>query len=174
MAASEVMEQPQRKHVRLRDYDYGQNGAYFVTICTQGRRCVLSEIVGRGLAPAVVRLTNCGCLIEKELQLLPLRYPSVKIEKYVIMPNHIHVLFLLDGEAAGASPRPTLVQVIGAFKSLSTRKWNQKTQRAGQKIWQEGFYEHIIRDDNDFLNHWQYIDNNPARWAEDEYFGGSF
>ncbi len=164
------MDLPVRKHVRLKEYDYSQNGAYFVTICTKDRRNILSDIVGRGLAPAEVRLTGCGRVVETELFALPVRYGTVRVEKYVIMPNHIHVLFLFGSEAAGASPRPTLMQVIGTFKSLSTRHWNEDAGTAGEKLWQSGFHEHIIRDDNDFLLHWQYIDQNPARWGEDEYF----
>ena len=109
------MEFPQRKHVRLKDYDYGQAGMYFVTICTQNRRCILSqitppcfegaELVGRGLAPAALRLTDCGRLVENELTALTERYPSVAIEKYVIMPNHFHGLIRLR-ETAGGKPPP--------------------------------------------------------------------
>lgn len=173
MAASEVMEQPQRKHVRLRDYDYGQNGAYFVTICTQGRRCVLSEIsslVGPDalIGPhAALTLTEIGQIVEGYIQSTEAAYETVKIEHYVIMPNHIHLLVRLTNGGPMRASGPTLSTVVKALKGLVTRK-------LGYKIWQNGYHEHIIRDDNDFLNHWQYIDNNPARWAEDEYFGGSF
>ena len=98
------------------------------------------------------------------------RYPTVLIEKYVIMPNHMHGLICLQEDAAGASPRPTLMQILGTFKSLTTRRWNARTGRPGTKLWQSGYHEHIIRDDNDFLNHWTYIDQNPARWPDDEYY----
>ena len=101
---------PKRKHVRLKNYDYSRNGIYFVTICTQNRRCILSQIVlprvvgaemiGRGLAPAAPRLTVCGRLVEEELTALMVRYPSVWIEKYVIMPNHIHALIYLQEDTA--------------------------------------------------------------------------
>ena len=173
------MEAPKRKHIRLKNYDYSQNGAYFVTICTKGRQCLLSEIVrpqmvgeesvGRGLAPAGVRLTDWGRLVEEELFALTERYPSVWIEKYVMMLNHFHGLFWIRGDAAGASPRPTLMQILGTLKSLTTRRWNEKTGQRGVKLWQTGYYDHIIRDDNDFLACWTYIDQNPARWAENEY-----
>ena len=171
---------PKRKHVRLKNYDYSRNGIYFVTICTQNRRCILSQIVlprvvgaemvGRGLAPAASRLTACGRLVEEELTALMVRYPSVWIEKYVIMPNHIHALICLQEDTAGASPRPTLMQVLGTLKSLTTRRWNGMIEQPGAKLWQSGYHDHIIRDDNDFLNHWSYLNNNPARWAEDEYY----
>lgn len=105
---------PKRKHVRLKGYDYSQNGMYFVTICTQNRRCILSQImlprvvgaemVGRGLAPAASQLTACGRLVEEELTALMVRYPSVWVEKYVIMPNHIHALICLQEDTAGQAP----------------------------------------------------------------------
>ena len=164
------MELPVRKHVRLKEYDYSRNGGYFVTVCTKDRRNILSDVVGRGLAPAEIRLTDCGQLVEKELFALSVRYGFVRVEKYVIMPNHVHVLLMFGSGTAGASPRPTLMQVIGTFKSLSTRRWNEKAGTGGEKLWQSGYHEHIIRDDNNFLLHWQYIDQNPARWGEDEYY----
>lgn len=174
------MEYPKRKHARLKDFDYSQAGVYFVTICTQNRRCVLSQItpprvvgaemVGRGLAPAALPLTACGRLVEEELTALMVRYPSVLVEKYIIMPNHVHALICLQGDTAGASPRPTLMQVLGALKSLTTRRWNGLIGQPGAKLWQSGYHDHIIRDDNDFLNHWTYIDQNPARWTQDEYY----
>ena len=164
------MELPVRKHVRLKEYDYSRNGGYFVTVCTKDRRNILSDVVGRGLAPAEIRLTDCGQLVETELFALSVRYGFVRVEKYVIMPNHVHVLLMFGSGTAGAIPRPTLMQVIGTFKSLSTRRWNEKAGTGGEKLWQSGYHEHIIRDDNNFLLHWQYIDQNPARWGEDEYY----
>ena len=91
-----------------------------------------------------------------------MRFPTVRLEKYVIMPNHIHLLLMLRDETAGASPHPTLMQIMGVFKSLTTRKQNMKTGRQGEKLWQTSYHEH-----------WTYIDQNPARWGGDEYFGGT-
>ncbi len=102
-----------------------------------------------------------------------MRFPTVRLEKYVIMPNHIHLLLMLRDETAGASPHPTLMQIMGVFKSLTTRKQNMKTGRQGEKLWQTSYHEHIVRDENDFLFQWTYIDQNPARWGGDEYFGGT-
>ena len=167
------MEYPKRKHIRLKDYDYSRAGSYFVTVCVQDRRCLLSKVVGRGLAPAEIRLTACGRVAEEELLALMERYPMIRLDKYVIMPNHIHMLIRITQETAEASPRPTLMQAMAAWKSLSTRRWNRMTGNAGEKLWQQGYYEHIIRDDNDFMAHWTYIDQNPAGWSEDEYFGGT-
>ncbi len=127
--------------------------------------------LGGGLPPPPPpRLTVCGRLVEEELTALMVRYPSVWIEKYVIMPNHIHALICLQGDTAGASPRPTLMQVLGTLKSLTTRRWNGMIGQPGAKLWQSGYHDHIIRGDNDFLNHWTYIETNPARWTQDEYY----
>ena len=93
---------PKRKHPRLDHYDYSTTGAYFITICTHSRRCLLSRIVGRGLAPAEIQYTAYGKIAQEQLLLLEQRYPSLKIDHYVIMPNHIHAILLLD-ETAGAS-----------------------------------------------------------------------
>ena len=167
-------ELPSRKHPRLRDYDYSRNGVYFLTICTRNRAPILSEIVGRGLAPAEVRLLTAGRIAAEEMENLPKRFPRVRIEASVIMPNHIHLLLSL--RAAGASPRPTdgkdfgIMDVMRVFKSLTTRRWNQWNGTQGRPLWQTSYHDHIIRDDNDFLNHWSYLNNNPARWAEDEYY----
>ena len=118
-------ELPKRKHPRLENYDYSSAGAYFVTICTQNRRCVLSRIVGRGLAPAItsgIEYTLFGKIAEEQLLLLEKRYPCLTVEQYSIMPNHIHAILILANEAAGASPRPTIMDIVCAHKSLTTRE----------------------------------------------------
>ena len=131
-------ELPKRKHPRLENYDYSSAGAYFVTICTQNRRCVLSRIVGRGLAPAItsgIEYTLFGKIAEEQLLLLEKRYPCLTVEQYSIMPNHIHAILILANEAAGASPRPTrmneaagasprptIMDIVCAYKSLTTRE----------------------------------------------------
>ena len=116
---------PNRKHPRLKHYDYDSTGAYFITICTQNRECMLSRVVGRGLAPAVtseLEYTLWGEIAERQLLLLENRYSHLTIDRYVIMPNHIHMIAVLRYEAAGASPRPTIMDVICAYKSLTTRE----------------------------------------------------
>lgn len=163
------MEYAKRKHPRLKQYDY-DFGVYFVTICTQDRKCVLSDIdVGRGLAPAVkVRLTPYGAVAQEQLLALESRYPSVYIDRYVIMPNHIHILICFTDTAAGASPRPTLPDVICAYKSITTRLCKQI--RPISKLFQTSYYDHVIRGETDYLEIVRYIDNNPAKWTEDELY----
>ena len=162
---------PKRKHPRLDNYDYSSAGAYFVTICTQNRRCVLSRIVGRGLAPAEtdgIEYTNFGKIAEEQLLLLEDRFPCLSVDRYVIMPNHIHVIFVLEGDAAGASPRPTIIDVICAYKSLTTREC--KKVGMTEKLFQTSFYEHVIRGHEDYEEIVKYIYENPMRWYYDELY----
>lgn len=168
------MEKQTRKPNRLKDYDYSQNGAYFITICTKDRKPILSTIenrtttVGEGLAPPETKLTDYGKIIETELLKLEQRYIYLKIDKYVIMPNHIHLLLQLDNEAGGASPSPTISDIICAFKSLSIKECKKRSQ-AGI-LFQRSFYDHIIRDEYDYQNIWQYIESNPMNWEKDKFY----
>ncbi len=164
-------ELPQRKHPRLDRYDYSSVGAYFVTICTQNRRSVLSCIVGRLSAPAetnVVEYTAFGKIAEKQLLLLEDRYPCLSVDRYVIMPNHIHVIFILKSDAAGADMRPTIMDVICAYKSLTTREC--KKNGLTEKLFQTSFYDHVIRNQKDYEKHVEYICENPMRWYCDELY----
>ena len=162
---------PKRKQHRLSGYDYSKSGYYFVTICTEGRKPVLST-VGRGLAPAAntVTLTGIGKIAEEQLLLLESRYPFVRIDRYVIMPNHIHIVFALLGKTAGASPRPTLFDIVCAYKSCTTRICNKLLQTPGRKIFQTSFYDEIIRNQSAYDEISEYIFENPMKWEEDELF----
>ena len=163
---------PERKHPRLKEYEYA-DGWYFVTVCTDKKRKILGDVetcemdVGRGaLTPPQVRLSNIGQVVEKHLLKANTIYPDAKIDTYVIMPNHIHLIVAVGAAVDGGvrAPRPTtLMEVIRSFKSLSTRE-------VGHSVWQTSFYDHVIRNEADYLRIRQYMDNNPARWVEDEYF----
>ena len=176
---------PKRKALRLPAYDYARPGAYFITICTHDRRCVLSRItVGEGLAPPAVVLSPVGQCVKKQILALPERYPSVRIDKYTIMPNHIHLLVSLRefsggaspsptvfdacASSGGASPSPTLFDVVRVLKSLSTRL--SRGHLGDLPLWQRSFHEHVIRGENDYREIWEYIDENPAKWAGDQYY----
>ena len=157
---------PKRKHPRLA-YDYSTAGAYFITICTQNRRCLLSRIVGRGLAPAEIQYTAYGEIAQEQLLLLEQRYPSLKIDQYVIMPNHIHAVLLLE-ETAGATVSPTIMDIVCAYKSLTTRKC--KKVQPVDKLFQTSFYEHVIRNREDYNEIAEYIVNNPKQWELDRLY----
>ena len=155
---------PKRKHPRLDHYDYSTGGAYYITICTQGRRCLLSRIVGRGLAPAEIQYTAYGQIAREQLLLLEQRFPSLKIDRYVIMPNHIHAILLLE-KTVEDSRRHTIMDIVCAYKSLTTRQC--KKAQPIDKLFQTSFYEHVIRGREDYDEIAEYIVNNPKRWELD-------
>ncbi len=161
-----------RKHPRLDNYDYSRNGMYFVTVCAKNKKNLFGSFtVGRGLAPAEnpIELNNLGKLVEQCLLATESRYQNISVDKYVIMPNHLHAIIRIE-EAAGASPRPTLMDAICSFKSIATRECNKADGIAGRQIFQTSFYEHIIRTQVDYNDIWYYIDRNPLKWLDDELY----
>ncbi len=160
------MEYPKRKNPRLRGYDYSQQGAYFVTLCTRERKAILSRIVvgPDALIGPRVELLPIGKRVEYHLRRMEQVYAAVSIAHYVVMPNHIHLLLCIEGENGPMrASGPTLSSMIRSLKRMVTRE-------TGGTIWQASYHDHIIRDENDFLKHWNYIDQNPARWTEDEFY----
>ena len=105
--------------------------------------------VGQGLAPAEMQLSAFGEIANAEILNLENRYKNIKIDKYVIMPNHIHAIIVIENKTAGASPCPTLSDIICTFKSLSTNKIH-KNFMPNIKIWQTSFHDHIIRNEMDY------------------------
>lgn len=172
-------ELPKRRHPRLKNFDYSSNGYYFVTLCCKNMQCFFGNIthnVGRGLAPAerqyqdsVISLSVYGQIAEDQLFALEKRYDFVKIDKFVIMPNHIHAIIILDS-SAGASPRPTLSDIICAYKSLTTRSCNIITKCTGRQIFQNSFYDRVITNEEGYIEVWRYIDENLRKWQNDEYY----
>ena len=158
---------PKRKHPRLDHYDYSTPGAYFITICTHNRQCLLSRIVGRGLAPAEIQYTTYGQIAQEQLLLLEQRYPMLKIDQYVIMPNHIHAILLLE-ESTEVKNRPTIMDIVCAYKSLTTRQC--KKMQPIEKLFQTSFYEHVIRVREDYNEITEYIVNNPKKWELDKLY----
>ena len=159
------MDLPIRKPLRLKEFDYSSPGAYFITICTRERRCVLSDIaVGEGLAPPAVQLTAIGKIVEQQVLLLPARFSMLMVDRYVIMPNHIHLLLTLsEPNSGGASPSPTITDMVGALKSQTSR------MSGAAPLWQRSFFDHIVRNESDHRQITEYIAANPARWAEDRF-----
>jgi len=158
---------PQRKHPRLKHYDYSLNGYYYVTICTHNKQGILSNITNQ---TAAVELTRTGKTTEESLLALQERFPYVKVDKYVIMPTHIHIIFAFDYKEQENELRPALTDVVCAFKSLSAIQCNKNDNTPGRKIWQTSFYEEVVSGHKAYYKIWDYIENNPANWAMDEYY----
>ena len=178
------MELPQRKPNRLPDYDYSSPGAYFITICTKDRKPILSRIVGGGAHDAPYpQFTEAGQIVHRYI-LSGNRIAGVTVDKFVIMPNHIHLILLVDDTAVGGAskappptkdvatggpskaPAPTNA-VIPHFVSTLKRFCHRDL---GQKIFQRSFHDHVIRDEQDYLKIWNYIDGNPSKWEEDCFY----
>lgn len=136
-----------------------------MTVCTQNRVNILSEIVGDDahIVP-IVKLTEFGMVVQKYI------HGIVGIDKYVIMPNHIHLIIIIPGHENGtmwaSSPttKQSISQIIKSFKTLVTKQ-------IGYSIWQRSFHDHIIRDETEYRKIWEYIDTNPQKWEEDCFYG---
>lgn len=152
----------QRKRIRLQEYDYSQNNFYFVTICTADKE----HLFGMG-----ERLTAFGLCAEKHLHRIQSFFPCVRVDKHVIMPNHIHAIIAIEHDPTArknACPTPTLGTVIGNYKAAVSREIHQS--EPDQTVWQNRYYDHVIRNQRDYEAIWQYIDENPLKWESDEYF----
>ena len=146
------MELPARKHLRLPDYDYSLAGAYFLTLCVKDRKPIFWD--GRGELRSPENLSSIGRVVEEELKRLDGIYEGARLDKYCIMPDHIHlILFLEDGRTQFA---PTVSRIVKQFKGVVTK-------RLGFSPWQRSYYDHVIRNEQDYLETWTYIDNNPSK-----------
>ena len=167
------MKLPERKINRLRHYDYSSCGAYFITICTKDRKNIFWDknqpnLVGEAISlPHNVKLSVLGQIVEDAIQEIPEHYPCVEVDRYVIMPNHIHLMLLIpyDGGRLIASPTNTasISTVVGQMKRSVSKK-------IGVAIWQRSFHDHIIRDRRDYEEISKYICENPARWQDDCFY----
>jgi len=187
-----------RKSIRLLNYDYSQNGLYFITICTRERLPLFGEIVG-----GVMDLNQAGIMVDKIWREIPEKYSGVAVDEFVIMPNHIHGIvelanvgaasdnhrndviapvvgaqFIAPNECAdkfkkGAINRaPTIGQVVREFKARCTHAINGIDQMKGRRVWHRNYYEHIIRNEPAYLKIVEYIQTNPLKWLEDKYYTG--
>ena len=178
-----VKKLPYRKSIRLKNYDYSSNGYYFVTICTQNREKLFGEIVGATLCG---RPNNPDKLIVKWLLELENKFKGVKIDEYIVMPNHIHFIIKRTGDHTGSTGdhtgstgdhigSPLLRDIIGWFKTMTTNEYiagvkDGRFMPFKGRLWQRNYYEHIIRNYDDYINIAEYIQNNPLKWEEDKLY----
>jgi putative transposase len=173
-----------RRSIRLKGYDYASPGAYFITICTRDRVCYFGNVV-----KGEMRLNQLGECVRSVWQNLPHHFSDLTLDEFVVMPNHMHGILVLNGTCRGeafanqgsdqshpvdanASPllpphgtKPgSIAAIVQNFKSVSTRKINQIRKTPGTPIWQRDYYEHIIRNENALHNIRRYIASNPASW----------
>ena len=157
-----------RKQIRLRNYDYGNMGCYFITICSHNRSPLFSKIIpGNVYHVPEIRLLKIGSIVQKNIQRIPQVYSGVTVDNYVIMPNHVHLLISVHENVVQESRSKMLIpKIIQSFKASVTKEIPMELR----PIWQARYYDHVVRDDSDFQIKWQYIENNPIKWAEDCYY----
>ena len=157
-----------RKKNRLKGWDYGRNGAYFITICTEGKKKLLSNIVGDGAfdVPKNV-LTEYGKIVDKYINSSN-NINGISIDKYVIMPNHIHMIIIVENNESGTSKAPSPTNSLIAHAISTLKRFVNKD--IGKNIFQRSFHDHIIRNEQDYQHIWTYIDNNPLKWELDCFY----
>ena len=165
------MDLPNRKTTRLKDYDYSSPGAYFITICTKDRKEILSNIVGTGVPDGPQNiLTQYGKIAEKHILNMTSFYDNLSVDNYVIMPNHIHLLIQIHYTDIKNGPPRTSVptnSVISQFVSTFKRFCNKEY---GENIWQPRSNDHIIRNEHDYHNIYDYIATNVIKWNKDCFY----
>ncbi len=155
-----MIELPKRKHLRLENFDYSSTGAYFITVCTNDRKHIFWEnVVGADIIrPQKVSLSSVGKIVEKSILEISKHYQHISVDKYCIMPDHIHLLLSIRLDENGRMiSAPTISTVIGSMK-----RWVSK--KVGKSVWQKSFYDHGIRNRQDYNDVWEYIENNPLKY----------
>jgi REP element-mobilizing transposase RayT len=163
-------EKHHRRSIRLREYDYSRQGAYFLTLCTWERKCIFGRIQQDDIV-----LSPWGEIVKEEWAASSQIRKEIRLGEYVIMPNHIHgIVAIIKPEADGYRPDKLLgssTQTIGAmmagFKATVTRRINRIRDSPGAMVWQRYYYEHIIRDGEDYRRITEYIAQNPMAWHQD-------
>jgi len=164
---------PQRKSPRLQGYDYGQAGAYFVTLCCYQRLSFFGNIVDEKM-----HLNDTGILAEQCWQAIPVHFPNVELDDWMIMPNHMHgILLLTDTVAVSDKPSNSpvcvrLSSIINSYKGAVTRAERQRCSMPELRIWQPRYHDHIIRNERDLNRIREYVQTNPAQWQTDTFYSG--
>jgi REP element-mobilizing transposase RayT len=175
-----------KNSLRLEGYDYSQSGFYFITICTQDRKQIFGEIKENEM-----QLNKYGLIATNTWNELHQYYDNIQLDEFIVMPNHIHGIVIINDvgatlavarkylhiqkNRAGVNPVPTLAvgNIVGAYKSMVAKQcleiYKNEHQQMG-KLWQRGYYDHIIRDNESFQNIINYIKNNPMNWGKDKLY----
>ncbi len=146
--------------MRLPGFNYSQAGYYFITICTYKQQDLFGEVIDDQMV-----LNPMGELVKQEWQGLVAHYKGLILDEYIIMPNHLHAIVIINDEGTNSVIKQGLFEIIRGFKTWSARKVNGRFARPGVPLWQRSFYDHIIRDETDLNNTREYILNNPVKWA---------
>ena len=140
---------PRRQNLRLTSYDYSGQGSYFITICTRNKQILFGQIVDN-----MMKLNPFGDIIESVWKGIPHHYTEINNDIFIVMPDHVHgIITIYEGKRAGSKPAPTrtLSEIVRAFKTCSSRRINELRNSPGTSVWQRNYYEHVIRNENDYL-----------------------
>ncbi|MEG4419480.1 transposase [Microcoleus sp. LAD1_D5] len=165
-----------RHSIRLPGYDYTTPGAYFITICSWQRECLFGEVIDH-----TMQLSPYGKTVLFNWSILPKRYQNVALDNFIVMPNHVHGIIVLkdspeinytesDKLALTKSKIHPLSEIVRGLKTSSARRINQMRCLTGVSVWQRGYYEHIIRNEESLVAIREYIINNSLSWAKDELY----
>ena len=161
-----------RRSIRLAQYDYSQEGYYFITLCAQDRFCFFGEIIENK-----IHLNDPGEMIQKIWNALPQRFPNLKLDKFVLMPNHLHGIVQLHQHKNNelGTLGHSVGRVFQAFKSITTNTYIQgvkkfKWPEFRGRLWQRNYWEHVINDEYGLHFVREYINDNPKKWASDQLF----
>ncbi len=149
-----------RKENRLKDFDYSSCGTYYITVCTKEKKNLFGSIVGAPIGRPSCELSDYGNIVDEAINNIENKYAVTRVDKYIIMPDHIHLLLtILPNESGRPMGAPTIPNIINQLKGYVSKK-------VGFSVWQKLYYDHIIRDQKDYETKWKYIENNPIVWCE--------
>jgi putative transposase len=177
-----MMHLPQRRSIRLRDYDYSQSAAYFVTICAHNRRCLFG-----GVQDGEMAINAWGQMLQICWDEIPVHFPRVELDAFVVMPNHIHGVVLIlddpvtnpvgathgspsDSQSPSGPKQGSLSAIVGQFKSSVSRRIKTLSNPPDHPLWQRNYHEHIIRSEKSLNQIRDYVATNPAKWADDSLY----
>ena len=189
----------QRRSIRLKGYDYSQEGLYFITICTQNKLCLFGEIESDGRGTMHRALNKYGIIAKEEWIKTSKIRTNIYLHQFVMMPNHIHGIIEIindnksvpvgagpcacpnidgqqkTGQPHGVAPTMSLSDIVHRFKTMTTNEYIQGVKNNNwpgfnKKFWQRNYYEHIIRNEKSYLEISEYIINNPLNWQGDKYY----
>ena len=149
-----------RKRNRIENFDYSQPNIYLITICTENREHLFGVVTVHSDVPCTV-LSPLGKLVKRSIEGIETHYPNAILEAFSILPNHLHLLLRLDPTDV-ANP-PSVSRIIKQMKEYVTKN-------CGRNVWQKGFHDEVIRTEEQYLNAWNYVTYNPAKWETDEYY----
>lgn len=165
--------QHNRRSIRLKHYDYSRNGYYYITLCTHGKKYLFGKIIDEKM-----QRNQFGDIVHEYWN--KLETDTIKPLNKIFMPNHFHVILQIlseletnreinDKNKLNERRKMLLPKIIGKFKMITAKQINKILNRKGQAVWQRDYYEHFIRDDEEYYNIIEYIEKNPEWWRKDKY-----